>query len=141
MTSNEEIMEALATQLTTGLVAIDTLQVVGKLVPNPTPPCIDIYPGDPFFEPIAFSGQYARFFTVRVRVSTADHEGGQSLLLSLMDPSGTTSLTDAIEGGYTVNGDVLDVSVEEGPSAYGIFNDPGSQDNRLLGALWRVRVL
>ena len=57
-----------------------------------------------------------------------------------MDPSASTSLTEAIEAD-TVTGDVLDVSVEEGPSAFGIFNDPGSQDNRLLGAMWRVQVL
>ena len=72
-------MDALAAQIDTTLGAvIKNLQVDGRLVPNPTPPCIDIYPGDPFIERIAFSGEYAGYFTVRVRVSTADQEAGKA---------------------------------------------------------------
>jgi len=138
----EQILDALAARVTTELdPVIENLQVVPKLTFNPTPPCIDIFPGDPFFEPIAFDGRYAYYFTVRARATAADHEGGQSLLLSLMDPSSSTSLADAIEGTYSISGTSYDVTVEEGPSAFGIFNDPGSIENRLLGTLWRVRVL
>ena len=67
MASLEEIMDALAAQLDTTLTAvIPDLQVDGKLVPNPTPPCIDIYPGDPFFEPIAY-GEPVRLLLHRAR--------------------------------------------------------------------------
>jgi len=135
-------MDALAAQVTSDLSPLITdLQVDGKFVPIPSPPCIDIFPGDPFFEPLAFRGKYTYYFTARARVTTADHEGGQSLLLSLMDPAAATSLTASLEGTYSIGGTSYDVTVEEGPSAFGIFNDPGSIENRLLGALWRVRVL
>jgi hypothetical protein len=134
-------MDALAAQITTQLSTITNLQVDGRLVSNPTPPCIDMYPGDPFMQRSSYGEGWDYFFSVRCRVSTADQEAGQDLLLSLMDPTASTSLTSAIESDATLGGTVDDLQVEESPSSFGIFSDPGAIENRLLGAIWRVHVI
>jgi hypothetical protein len=140
--SVEEIMDALGTQISTKLASvIPNLQAGGKLIHNPTPPSIDVFPGDPFIERFAMNNEWTFFFTIRPRVSLADHEGGQSLLLSMMDPREPTSITKAIESDKTLGGLVDDVAVVDGPTGYGTFPDPGSVDNQLLGAIWRVQVL
>ena len=47
-------MDALAAQIQTELSGlVDGLQVSGRLLWNPTPPVIDVYPGDPHQESIA----------------------------------------------------------------------------------------
>ena len=64
------------------------VQVVGRRNFNPTPPSIDIYPGDPFRDVLSagFNEPGGELLlTVRARVSTVDNIGGQELLLRLMD--------------------------------------------------------
>lgn len=140
-----EIMEALAGQIQDTLVGtadplIDGLQVYPFLLVNPTPPAIDIYPGDPFQEGIAFGrANNNMFFNVRARVNTPDHEGAQELLLSMMDPRETTSVALALTDDKTLGGKVEHVSVA-GPSDYGVFVDPGGA-GAWLGCTWRVEVL
>ena len=136
-------MDALASQIQTELdPVISELQVDGRLVMNPTPPCIDIYPGEPFQEAFTMGhGNNSFFFSVRGRVHTADHEAGQDLLLSMMDPAEPESVLQAIVSDTTLGGLVDDLAVVEGPSSFGYFNDPGSTENRLLGCIWRVQVL
>jgi hypothetical protein len=137
-----EIMVALADQIRGNLAgtadpAIEGLQVEPLLVFNPTPPSIDVYPADPFQEPIAFGkGNNNMRFTVRARVSTAEHQGGQKLLLSMMDPRSETSVALAILEDRTLNGKVDHVHVE-GPSNYGIFAEEGGN---LLGCTWTAVV-
>src|SRR6188472_507073 len=100
-------MDALASQIETELgPLIENLQVEGLLVPSPTPPSIDIYPGDPFQELLTFGLSDELFFTVRARVHTADNEAGQKLLLSMMDPSAATSIAQSIHGDRTLGGKV-----------------------------------
>lgn len=139
MATLPQIMDALATQIDTVLSPlIDDLQVDGRLIPNPTPPAIDVYPGDPFVESLGFgAGNKEMWFTVRARVGTSDNEAGQDLLLQLMDPTGTESMEQAILAGRTLGG-VADVAQVEGPSNYGLF--PSGPDT-LLGCTWRVRVI
>lgn len=138
-------MDALATQIMSQLSGtanplIENLQVDGRLIPSPTPPAIDVYPADPFQEPFTFGrGNNLLFLTVRARVTTVDNEGGQDLLLSMMDPSATTSVAKAITYDKTLGGTVGKVSVIEGPSSYGVFQDAGGQ-GALLGCTWRVQV-
>jgi len=140
-------MDALAAQIDNEIGArgtadalIENLQVDGRLIMNPTPPSIDVYPADPFQEGIAFGkGNNDMNFTVRARVSTADHEAGQDLLLQMMDPESDQSVAQAILADRTLGGQVERVNIAEGPSAYGIFPDPGG-DGSLLGCTWTVRV-
>jgi hypothetical protein len=138
-----EIMDALAGSVETFLgSAVPGIQVEGRLVFNPTPPCIDVYPADPFQEQAAF-GITSReaLFTVRARVTTADHEAGQELLLDFMDPRGSASLVAAIASDPTLAGTVDDLTVE-GPSGFIVYQDAsGANAGGLLGAEWRTRVI
>jgi hypothetical protein len=137
-----EVMDALAEQIQTGLdPAVETLQVTPRMTFNPTPPSIDIYPSDPFQERLAFGlGEVEVFFDVRARVSTAEHEGGQDLLLSLMDPAALTSVAAAISADRTLGGAVQDAQAES-PSNFGAYVDPGPNSTALLGCTWRTRVI
>jgi hypothetical protein len=139
-------MDALATQIDNQIGSrgtadplIDNLQVDGRLVPNPTVPAIDIYPGDPFQEAAAYGrGNNEMFFTIRARVSTSDNEAGQDLLLSLMDPQASTSVAQAVLANRTLGSVVEKVGSVEGPSQYGLFGDPNGAN--WLGCTWRVRI-
>ncbi len=144
-------MQALADQIQGRLGAavdplVENFTAHGKLIWNPTPPAVDVYPGDPFMEPLSMGkGRIMYYLTVRARVSTADNVGGQALLLSLMDPTATTSLTQAIEYDRDLGGKVGQISVQEGPSAYGVFGEvaPSGElsQGALIGAVWRCRVI
>jgi hypothetical protein len=136
-----EVMTALTAQLQTTLdPLIEDLQVTPTMTFNPTPPSIDIYPSDPFQEQIAFgSRQVEVFFDVRARVSTAENEGGQDLLLSMMDPGAAPSVVRAIAANRTLGGKVQDAVVEP-PSNFGAYVDPGGA-GALLGCTWRARVI
>lgn len=137
------MMDALAAQLTATLVgtanpAVPLLQVENRLHPNPTPPTIDIYPGTPFTETIAMGRTRQYWFTVRARVSTAEHEGGQDLLLSMMDDASSQSVENAIRAIKTYAGAQLgDV---EGPTEFGVFVDPEGE-GAYLGCTWRVALI
>lgn len=136
-------MDALASQIKTQLDPhISNLQVDGRMMFNPTPPAIDIYPGDPFQDAIAFGkGNNEIFLTVRARAHTADHEAGQDLLLAMMDPEADESVAQAILSDRTVGGQIERLNIAEGPSGYGVFPDPSNTEGTLLGCLWRVRVI
>jgi hypothetical protein len=140
----EDVMDAVADQVELALSPmIDGIQVASKLVANPTPPCIDIYPGDPFLERSAF-GSVEAVFVVRARVTTADHQDGQSLLLQLLDPAGPLSLWAALERDATFAGTVDDSSVES-VSGFQPYESVGGATSggytgALLGAEWRLRV-
>ena len=56
------------------------------------------------------------FILVRARVNTPDHEGAQDLLLSMMDPSATTSVSKAINSNRTLGGVVEHVHAEPPPT-------------------------
>ena len=138
------MMTALADQLQDQLCGtanpvIENLQVVDLLNANPTPPSIDIYPATPFTESIAY-GRGARqyWFTVRVRVTTADQNGGQELLLAMMDDGEPESVEAALRQIKTYAGAQLgDI---DGPSEYGSFTDTG-QPGDMLGCTWRVALI
>ncbi len=140
MSSVAEMMTSLATGIQTHLCAstnpvIPELQVNGRQNPNPTPPCIDVYPGtEPFTESIGFGpDQRAYNFTVRARVETVDNPAGQDLLLAMMDDATNESVEDAI---WTVTG----VKSVVGPTPYAAFRDVGGQ-SEWLGCTWRVQFL
>jgi hypothetical protein len=118
---------------------IELLQVHGRLVVNPTPPAVDIYPADPFQQAFTM-GTREFFFNVRARVSTAENEGGQDLLLSMMDPEAATSMSAAILSDRTLGGKVDNLKVD-GPSGFGVFPVPASSSGAaLLGCTWQVEI-
>lgn len=111
---------------------IPELQVNDAQNPNPTPPAIDMYPGEePFTEQIGFgSGNRVYNLTVRARVATSDNDAGQTLLLAMMDDGTNESVEAAI---WTVAG----VKSVIGPSPYRAFRDVGGEAE-WLGCTWRV---
>jgi hypothetical protein len=140
--SNLEIMAALATQLETQLaLSYPGIQVVPLMEVNPTPPCVDIYPGDPFAEEVTFDSGEELLYTIRARVTTADREAGQELLLGLMDRDGG-SVRGAVYTDRTLGGTADSVAVE-GPSGYISYPDLSGTGaaGSLLGCEWRLRVL
>lgn len=134
------MMDALAEQLDDELgTVIENLQVENRHHPNPTPPALDIYPATPFTEVIAYGrGSRQYWFIVRARVSTAEHEGAQDLLLAMMDDGTDESVEAAIRSTKTYAGAQLgDV---QGPTEFGVFPDPGGQ-GWLLGCTWQVALI
>ena len=126
-----ELQAAIADALEPLATEIDGLQVYGYLNANPTPPSLDVYPGDPFQNGAGFGvGQSRVYFTVRARVSTADQEAGQKLLLRLLDPQDLASVEAALADSAVV--------VPEGVSGFREYLEEASTDGRLLGCEWRV---
>lgn len=138
MASLRDILDGLADQLRTALVStVEDLQVEPRLVFNPTPPCIDLFPADPFLDHTAMGvGSREASVTVRARV-TGDHEAEQDWLVDMMDPASSESVLVAIGNTLAVNDDTFNVSVS-GPSGFRQYTDPGGQS--LLGTEWEVRV-
>ena len=111
---------------------VPDLQVVGFLNSNPTPPSLDVYPADPFLDGAGFGvDSQTVYFTVRARVSTADEEAGQRLLLRLLDTGDTASVEQALgAAGYAVT--------PEGVSGFREYLE-SIDGGRLLGCEWRVQ--
>ena len=147
MSGLREIMDELAATLETAFAGLqfadDTVivQVTPRMNVNPTPPCVDIYPGDPFSDGVgaAFGDRGEIVFTVRARVDTADQTAGQDLLLELMDDASDFSVATALLADQSLNDLASSVNVE-GPSGYTQFVDPGGQ-GALLGVTFRVTVM
>lgn len=136
------MMDALGAQLetlgTANPPAIENLQVVPRMNRNPTGPSIDIYPATPFTEVIAYGARHQYWFTVRARVNPIDQNGGQDLLLSMMDDGSDQSVEEALRAVKTYAGAKLgDI---EGPSEYGSYGDTGATGD-MLGCTWRVALI
>lgn len=104
------------------------------MVLNPTPPTIDIYPGDIARDPSSMGmddldGMYV--LTVRARVNTADNTAGQDLLLAFMDDTDTLCLAAAIMNEPTLNGYAASTHVRD-QTGYRVFEHP-SGEGALLG--------
>ena len=126
-----EAMEEIAAALAPVVTAIPGLQVYPFLNANPTPPSVDVFPGDPFQTGAGFGVHNPQlFFTVRARVSTADREAGQKLLLRMLDPNDDASIEWALEDVATV--------VPEGVSGFREYLEDVATNGRLLGCEWRV---
>ena len=140
-----EIVEALADQITDNVAAQDlggeALQVWPFLVLNPTPPCVDIYPADPFSEQTEYGPTGSRdvWFTVRARVAPTDVDAAQQLLLQLMDPRSDTSVFAALISDRSLGGRVSDL-LPAGPSGIIVYSPIGNE-GYLVGCEWRTRVL
>ena len=120
------------------------VQVTGRRNFNPTPPSIDVYPGDPFRETPDMSGYQQTMgdliLTVRARVTTVDNIAGQDLLLRFMDEEDPISVAALLMEDQTLNGLASSVYVE-GNSGYLSYLEGGDDGGPLLGCEWRVRVL
>lgn len=124
-------------------VAETEVQVTGLRNFNPTPPSIDIYPGDPFRDTTGagFTDTGGELIvTVRARVATVDNQAGQLLLLRLMDDEDPIGVAPTLMEDQTLNGRASSVYVE-GNSGYVQYVEGGTEGGAWLGCEWRVRVL
>lgn len=140
MPSLVEIVEGINDALQPLTSELDGIQIYPYWVRNPSPPCLDVYPADPFQAPSAFGPEVrALFFTVRARVSLSDLEAGQKTLLALLDPAAATSVEQLL----TADGLGLDLGVGlpsgEGPTGYRTYED--GLGGEFLGVEWRLEVL
>jgi len=125
------------------LTEVGELQVTSRRNFNPTPPSIDVYPGDPFRDGTDGTAAFnevggSLLLTVRARVNTADNIAGQDFLLRLMDDEDDISIAAALMDDQTLNGLASSVNVE-GNSGYLRYIE--GSDESFLGCEWRVRVL
>jgi hypothetical protein len=144
MSSLTEIADALATQIDDYLAGLDSsygeLQVEPRRIFNPTPPAIDIYPADAVAQEQTSFGYAGRdaFLTIRARVTMADEDAGQDLLLELAD-TGATSIMAALASDKTLGGTV-DAHAVESQSGFRVYEDvPGTA--AYLGCEWTIRVV
>jgi len=139
-----EVLTRMADQIRTTIDDVTDLavQVEDRMVLNPTPPCIDLWPADPSLDPaLAAFGDIdgGELITVRARVSTSDTDAGQDLLLAFMDDEDPLSIGAALLADPTLNGwaQTLDVT---GRTGYVLVPD-SSGEGALLGCLWTVVVV
>lgn len=109
--TNAELLDAMATQISAVLdpffeaLAWD-LQCLPRMVTSPTPPTIDMYPGDTSrgTDAASFDAEGEYLFTVRARVSDNDEGGNQDLLLAFMDDNTDMSIANALWDDDTLGG-------------------------------------
>ena len=138
MPSLADIVEGIYDALQPVAAELEGLQIYPYYVRNPSPPCIDVYPADPFQAPSSFGVGRAVFFTIRARVGQADVEAGQVTLLQLLDPTSPASVEEAL----TADGLGLGVGVgfpEGTPTGYRTYDD--TLGGEFLGVEWRLEVL
>lgn len=136
------IFDAMADQIRSGVTAaapdVDW-QIEPRMVINPSPPCVDMYPADPSNDSTlaAFSEEIGgEVINVRMRVDTADSVAGQDLLLAMMDDEDPASVILALLDDRTLGGLTDDIHV---PSRGGFSLFPTTQgDGALLGCLLHV---
>jgi hypothetical protein len=142
--SLQEIVEALADQISDNVAAQDlggeALQVWPYMVLSPTPPCVDMYPGDPFLERDAMGPQWKVWFTVRARAKPVDFDASQQMLLQLIDPRAATSIQAAILADETLGGRVQYAN-PTGPSGVQPYPPLMANEGYLVGCDWRVEIL
>lgn len=138
-----DVMEAMADQIREVVDAITdvNVQVEPKMVLLPTPPCIDIYPGDAsrFQDSRAYADDGGYQFTVRARVTTADTSAGQDLLLAFMDDTDDLCIGLALVDDPTLNGYASSVDIRD-HTGYRLFEHP-SGDGAYLGFQFTAIVL
>lgn len=150
MTELVSVLEAMADQIRD---VIDDAadwpptQVEAFWIPNPTPPSIDIYLGDPGRE-VAETGGFGEtdadsaggeWINVRARVATNDAQANQRLLVQLCDPESEVAVVQALYDDPTLGGLVADISLE---SQSGLRPFPSLDSSTVhLGVLWLFLVI
>ena len=140
-------MDALADVLRTEIgseLASDGIdaEIEARLVLDPSEsPCLDVYPGSPSRDrESAGFGQVtgAYVVTVRARVTAADDESTQDLLLDMVDDDHALSVASALESDPTLAGWATDVWVD--PDGFSGLLDLSTSGKQMVGCTWRVMV-
>lgn len=106
--TTQELLDAMADQIRAALDDVDNLdvQVEPYMVADPTPPTVDMYPGDVArgAAAAAFGTKGEFLFTVRARVSGNDPLENQAILNALLDDVDPLSVALALEDDQTLGG-------------------------------------
>lgn len=141
--SFREIQDAIANAIRTALSTTEFkyAQVEPRMVIAPSELCIDVYPGTPFYNEIAFGhGAFEVRFTVRARLTTADSEGAQNVLLDLLDPRSAYSVVATLSSNQALAGNADSITFEgDGTTGFQIYEDAGGQGS-YLGCQWSLLV-
>jgi len=110
------ISEAIADQVRDVLVDAEDridIQVEPRMILEPWPLCVDVYPGDPArdLDSAAFDDDGGYRLTVRARIGTADFDGAYDVLISLMDDEDPLHLASAILEDDTLDGNASSTSI------------------------------
>jgi hypothetical protein len=115
---------------------VPDLNVYALNVDTPTPPCLDVYPGNPFQVGSGFGVRSKRvYWTVRARVGTGDPASGQALLLRLLDPADPASVEAAL-----LEVDAIVDDREGLVTGFNRYEDDSGTVERMIGCEWRVGV-
>jgi hypothetical protein len=122
------------------------VQVVPRMLHNPTPPSIDVYPADPSNDPetagFAETVEDASggiWINVRARVPANDNAANQNVLLELKSPDSSVSLVQAVYDDPTLAGNAADVNLDNESGFVLVPTIDGSATH--LGVIWRFLVL
>jgi len=119
------------------------VQVEPRRIINPTPPCIDIYPGDPFRDGTAAGfgdvGGGLLFVTVRARIDTPDNDAAQDWLVDMMDEEHDLGVSATLMTDQTLSGHATSVHVR-GWTGHRFYEDAAGA-GAFLGCEWLVVLL
>ena len=127
-----ELLEDVAAALEPVKDEMEGLSIYPHWTDVPTPPAIDVYPGNPFQTGAGFApGRNRVFLTVRARAGMSDPASGQTTLLRLLDPDDPACVEKALAD--------ADLAVTEGGvSGFIQYADDAPANERLLGCEWRI---
>lgn len=128
----DEAVQVMADALAPLMDEVPGLQVYPGFDNNPTPPAIDMYPGQPFQQGAGFGvGSKRLAWTVRARVSAADRDAANALLFRFLDVEDAASVEAALA-------DVAVVGNDGEVSGFTQYTDDVSGE--MLGCQWRVEM-
>jgi hypothetical protein len=133
VTSLVDMPQAIADALQPLTLEVDGLQIYPGWNDNPSPPCIDVYPGDPFQQPAGYGiGNNRAWWIVRALVATSDMQAANQLLLRFLDPNDPASVEAALAVNDTATVDSINGSI----SGFRKYADAAGAE--LLGCQWQV---
>ena len=141
MVENAQLLDAMADAIRDAMDDVTDLdiQVEPRMVASPTPPTIDMYPGDVSrgTDAAAFGVDGEFLFTVRARVAMNDDVAQQDLLLGFMDDVNALSVAAAILDDHTLGGLASSVDCID-PTGYVLYP---TGEATLLGFQFTCRVI
>lgn len=143
MAGLRDVLEAMSDQIRSALDTADLpVQVEPRMVLEPTPLTIDLFPGD-----VARDHDTAGFddvdggylLTVRARINTPDFDAAYDVLLSLMDDEDDLCLVQSLYDDPTLGGYAADVNLVE-QTGLRAYEHPSGQGAH-LGCQWNFLVI
>ncbi len=139
-----ELAEALADAVTP-ISPEFPVQVVPRYLFAPGDTCIDIYPATPAEANTGFGpGSRMHWFTIRLRVPTADADSAQDFLYAARDASGDGSIREALTTSSTLDALVDGILLPDNtPTGFRVYDDSAFATGvaRYLGEEWVVGLM